>query len=157
MPSGDLRDAGLSFADLPFADLLKVSAMALATVDAQGRAHAAPVYFAAGEQLRLYFFSDPESRHGQDLSRNPHAAAAIYPECSSWQEIRGLQLHGAVQLLPPGSDWEAGWACYSAKFPFVVELKEIVARNALYVFKPSWVRLVDNRQGFGFKQEWTLP
>jgi len=140
-----------------FADLLAVSAMSLATVDGQGQAHAAPVYFAAGEQLCLYFFSDPASRHGQDLERDPHAAAAIYPECSGWQEIRGLQLHGEVQRLPPGSQWEAGWACYTAKFPFVVEMRAIVARNALYVFKPVWVRLVDNRQGFGFTQEWTLP
>jgi len=32
----------------------------------------------------------------------------------------------------------------------------IVQRNALYVFSPTWVRLVDNRRGFGFKQEWDL-
>jgi len=36
-------------------------------------------------------------------------------------------------------------------------LEEMVARNALYVFQPRWIRLVDNRRGFGFKQEWTLP
>jgi len=140
-----------------FADLLGVSTMAVATADAQGQAHVAPVYFAADESLRLYFFSDPESRHAQDLARDPHAAAAIYPQCFGWQEIRGLQLHGEVQRVPPGAEWEAGWACYTTKFPFVLELREAVGRNALYIFQTRWIRLVDNRQGFGYKQEWTLP
>lgn len=157
MPFADSPFAGLPFANLPFADLLGVSTLALATADAQGRAHVAPVYFAADEDLRLYFFSDPESRHAQDLAANPQAAGAIYPQCFGWQEIRGLQLHGAVQRGPPGAEWEAAWACYSAKFPFVLELKQAVERTSLYVLRPHWIRLVDNRQGFGYKQEWTLP
>ena len=41
--------------------------------------------------------------------------------------------------------------------PFVAALKPLIARNQLYVFTPTWLRLVDNRRGFGYKQEWTLP
>ena len=125
--------------------------------------HAAAVYFTADlpvrdslRGLRLYFFSDPTSQHGQDLHANPQAAAAIYPAVSGWQEIRGLQLHGAAHILPPGSTWEAAWQLYQIKFPFVSGLKAILQRNALYEFIPSWLRLVDNRRGFGFKQEWEL-
>jgi uncharacterized protein YhbP (UPF0306 family) len=131
--------------------------MTLATVGAEGAPHAAPVYFAAEAGQRFYFFSDPASQHAIDLAQNPRAAAAIYPEVSGWTEIRGLQLRGAVQAVPTGPDWQAGWACYQAKFPFVAALKPLVARNQLYVFTPNWLRLVDNRQGFGYKQEWTLP
>jgi hypothetical protein len=36
----------------------------------------------------------------------------------------------------------------------VINLQEIVVINQMYVFKPHWVRLIDNRKGFGFKQEW---
>jgi uncharacterized protein YhbP (UPF0306 family) len=107
--------------------------------------------------LHLVFFSDLNSQHGQDLAANPRAAAAIYPEGRSWQDIRGLQLRGAVWRVTQKPEWEAAWASYSAKFPFVSLLKEIVARNTLYAFRPHWVRLVDNRRGFGFKQEWTIP
>jgi uncharacterized protein YhbP (UPF0306 family) len=138
-------------------EILLLSTMTLATCDASGAPHAAPVYFVADEDLRLYFFSDPESQHSLDLRRDPRAAAAVYPECHGWQEIRGLQLHGEVRSVSPGAEWDAAWALYAAKFPFVNELKEAVMSNSLYVFTPRWVRLVDNRRGFGFKQEWDLP
>jgi uncharacterized protein YhbP (UPF0306 family) len=130
--------------------------MTLATTGPDGQPHAAPVYFAADEALRLYFFSGEDSRHGQDLAADPRLAAAIYPECFGWQAIRGLQLRGTARPVPPGAEWEAGWQCYTTKFPFVVEMKEAVASTRLYIFVPQWVRLVDNRQGFGFKQEWDL-
>jgi hypothetical protein len=139
-----------------FPDLLSLSTMTLATSSPGGDPHAAPVYFAADETLRLYFFSDPQSQHSLDLSKNARAAAAIYPECRDWQEIRGLQLHGEVRPVPPGPEWDAAWKLYAVKFPFVTGLKAIVERNALYAFIPRWVRLVDNRRGFGFKQEWDL-
>jgi uncharacterized protein YhbP (UPF0306 family) len=147
-------------------DLLLVSTMALATQGPDGP-HAAPVYFAAQPSsgletlldqgqasLRLYFFSDPESQHSRHLDANPLAAAAIYPAAKGWQDIRGLQLRGRVQRLPLGPQWENAWQCYLAKFPFVAVLKSVVARNALYVFTPTWLRLIDNARGFGFKQEW---
>jgi uncharacterized protein YhbP (UPF0306 family) len=38
----------------------------------------------------------------------------------------------------------------------VASLKSVVAKNQMYVFVPSWIRLVDNSQGFGFKKEWQL-
>ncbi len=135
-------------------ELLQVSTMTLATSGAGGEPHAAAVYFAADEDMRLYFFSDPESQHGQDLSRDQRAAVSCYPQTQDWQDIRGVQMRGQVQRVKPDLEWEVGWEVYTAKFPFVRELKAIVAQNSLYVFVPSWVRLVDNRRAFGFKQEW---
>jgi uncharacterized protein YhbP (UPF0306 family) len=137
--------------------LLQISTLSLATSGPGGEPHAAPVYFAAlYEPLRLFFFSDPDSLHGQHLAQSDRAAAAIYPECAGWQDIRGLQLHGLAERVAGGPEWEAGWAAYTAKFPFVTALKPIIARNALYRLQPTWLRLVDNRRRFGFKQEWHL-
>jgi uncharacterized protein YhbP (UPF0306 family) len=146
--------------DDSFKDLLALSTMTLATANSSGEAHAAPVYFAALQSstlsLELYFFSAPDSRHTQDLATNSHAAAAIYPETTGWEDIRGLQLEGSVRLLPEGIEWDAAWQVYLAKFPFTSTMKEIIAQNAFYAFHASWVRLIDNRLGFGYKQEWTL-
>jgi uncharacterized protein YhbP (UPF0306 family) len=114
------------------------------------------VYFAADEALRLYFFSDPQSQHSRHLALDGRAAVAFFPPSQDWREICGLQMQGRVQQLTPGAWWDEGWACYRCKFPFVDALKDIVAQNALYVFIPNWIRLVDNRRGFGFKQEWVL-
>lgn len=43
------------------------------------------------------------------------------------------------------------------KYPFVRALKEVVDLNVLYSITPTWMRLVDNRQGCGCKQEWSYP
>jgi uncharacterized protein YhbP (UPF0306 family) len=132
-------------------------AMSLATQATDGPPHAATVYFAADEQRRnLYFFSDQASQHSQDLAVNPRAAVTIEPLASDWREIRGLQLRGEVALVPAGEAWEHAWQIYQEKFPFVKDLREIVTRNALYSFRPNWVRRSDNRRGFGYKEEWTL-
>ena len=74
-------------------ELLKnISTLTLATVNPEGVPHAAPVYFVSDEAFHLYFFSDSDSHHSQDILENPHTAAAIYPECEDWRDIRGLQL-----------------------------------------------------------------
>lgn len=135
------------------AELLRLSTMTLATCGADGEPHAAAVFFAADEGLNLYFFSAEDSRHGQDLADDARAAASVYPECRDWRDIRGLQLRGEVRPLGPGEEWEGAWRRYAAKFPFVEELREVVARNRFYVFTPHWIRLVDNRRGFGYKEE----
>ncbi len=141
----------------PPGEFLALPALTLATGGADGAPHAATVYFAAGPGGGLYFFSEPDSQHIRDLQANPQAAAAIHPLVSGYLDIRGLQIRGVVQAVPPGEEWEAGWQAYQAKFPFVAGLKELVAQNTLYVLRPGWIRLVDNRRGFGYKEEKTLP
>ena len=138
------------------AELLGLSTMTLSTSGPTGEPHAAAVYFAAGEGLKLYFFSDEHSQHSQDAAHHPLAAVTIYPETRNWQDIRGLQMRGAVRAVETRPEWEAVWEIYTAKFPFVSELKAAVERNRLYVFEPRWIRLVDNRHGFGFKKEWII-
>jgi uncharacterized protein YhbP (UPF0306 family) len=139
---------------MSFSDLLFLSIMTLATTGSDGEPHAADVYFAADEELRFYFFSDPLSQHGVDIAWSPRAAVTIHPESQGWEDIRGLQMRGEVKRIEPGSAWDGAWEKYVAKFPFVAGLKAVVDRNQLFVFVPHWIRLVDNRRGFGFKEEW---
>ncbi len=135
-------------------DPWSLPAMTLATTDPNGIPHAAPVYFAAGEDHVLYFFSAIDSQHSQDLAQNPQAAAAIHPLVETWQEINGLQVRGTVSVVPGGAAWESAWKVYRAKFPFVESLKDVVEKSTLYAFHLDWIRLVDNRRGFGYKEEW---
>jgi uncharacterized protein YhbP (UPF0306 family) len=137
--------------------LLQISTMSLASTGVDGEPHSASVFFAADENLNLHFFSDPGSQHALDLVRDPRAAVVFYPENQRWQEIHGLQMRGVVFPTLPGPDWESAWQIYSDKFPFVVDLKDVVARNQFYIFVPVWIRLLDNRQGFGYKEEWARP
>ncbi len=130
--------------------------MTLATAGHNGEPHAADVYFAADDALNLYFFSDPLSQHSLDVARNPRAAVTIHPHCSDWREIRGLQLRGWVKAVEDEDERKRAWELYSGKFPFVSELASVISQNQLFVFESEWIRLVDNRKGFGFKQEWDL-
>jgi 4-hydroxy-3-polyprenylbenzoate decarboxylase len=135
--------------------LWSLPAMTLATTGSGGMPFAAAVYFAAGVDHTLYFFSDPGSQHSQNLAAEARAAVTIHPLVDSWQEIRGLQLRGRVREVPLGEEWDAAWALYQRKFPFAADLKEVMAKNALYAFQPDWMRLTDNRRGFGYHTEWT--
>lgn len=129
---------------------------------------AAAVFFASDEALRIYFVSDGRTRHGRDLAVRPRAFAAINADVSGWDDVRGLQLEGETAILA-GSEREAALDCYLAKFADVRRLFEaprdehervIGARLRganFYVLRPRWIRLIDNREGFGWKREVTLP
>ncbi len=136
--------------------LAEVHVLSLATTDAEGRPHAANVYFAADERFDLYFISDPASAHGMHVAAWPTVAAAVYPEVDDHTQIRGLQLHGRVTLIPD-DQWEAAWTVYLAKFPFVVQLADLAEAQQIYRLTPTWLRYIDNRIAFGFKWETDWP
>jgi uncharacterized protein YhbP (UPF0306 family) len=135
-------------------EVLETTTLSLATAGPGGRPFATPVFFAADEDLGLIFFSDPETLHVRHVIGRPEAAATIYPATGDWTEIRGLQVAGTVERIHPGDAWERAWAAYVRKFPFVADLRPLVDASWLLVLVPSWIRLTDNRRGFGFKREW---
>ncbi|MEW6567163.1 MAG: pyridoxamine 5'-phosphate oxidase family protein [Chloroflexota bacterium] len=129
--------------------------LTLATINPDGTPRATPLYFAYDLELSLYFLSDPSSQHCLNLKQDGRAAAALYPASSDWRELRGLQLQGRVTVLE-GSRRQQALDLYRARFPFLAELEAAVRASGLYCFTPTWVRLIDNRRGFGHQQEWTL-
>jgi len=125
---------------------------------------AATVFYASDEQLNLYFVSDERTRHGRDMSRNSSVALAINADPDNWDDVRGLQIGGRAYLVS-AADRPAVIALYLAKFPSVKALYEkpknkdeqlIAARlkqTAFWRVKPFYIRLIDNRRGFGFREE----
>jgi uncharacterized protein YhbP (UPF0306 family) len=135
-------------------EILETSTLALSTAGPAGRPFVTPVFFAATDDLSLIFFSDQETLHVRHVMVRPQAAVTVYPSTSDWLEIRGLQLAGTVERIEPGEDWELAWAAYVRKFPFVAGLRSLVDSSWLLTFQSTWIRLIDNRRGFGFKREW---
>ncbi len=135
--------------------LEETTTMVLATRMPDGTPRATPVFFATDENLRLIFLSDPESAHSGNLTASPQASAAMYPEEGDWRRLRGVQMAGHTRVLD-GAEAEAARRTYARRFPFVAELASAMAVSRIYAFTPSWVRLIDNRRGFGFQQEWSL-
>jgi uncharacterized protein YhbP (UPF0306 family) len=144
----------------------QVTTMTLSTA-LRGGPWAAPVYYASRGFL-FYFFSDPGSRHIREAIESGRAAAAIFPEVTSWRDIRGIQMSGSVSRIPPGIEAWKALRAYLQKFPFTkeffdpaqeIDLEAFAGRFRvrLYVFKPALLYYMDNRIRFSFRESISLP
>lgn len=130
----------------------------LATVDDQGQPHAANVQYAHDAGWCLHWVSAPHAAHSQNLAANPRAAVTIYAHQDVPELIHGLQLHGEVDLVIAHgqAEWHRVWDLYTRKYEFVNSLPQMRAaaqKQKFYRFRPTWLRWIDNRKGFGWKVE----
>jgi len=132
--------------------------LALAVTEADGSAHAAGLFYAVDDDLQFYVVTDPATRHGQAILANSSVAGTIQRDRQQWHEIQGVQFRGSCRQLT-GAERTRGWEIYSARFPFLQQpnamLTRELANTALWRIEPTWMRLIDNRAGFGHKEEWT--
>lgn len=140
--------------------------MTLATA-VDGRPWAATVFYVSDEQLRLYFVSDPKTRHASEAARNPNVAATIYAHDQAWQSIRGIQIEGRLAEVA-GADRRRVQDLYVDRFPLIGRLIRAATSDAerlvgqrfaaatFYVLAPGRLRFTDNTRGFGHKDEYLL-
>ncbi len=119
--------------------------------------HAAAVMYAHRE-FALYWVSDPETRHSQEIVATGEIAATINRDYADFTEIRGLQLSGPAAMLEDGAAAE-GLVELSHKFPFFEQfagaqgkLAGALAKARVWRFDPARIVFVDNSRGFGFKE-----
>lgn len=117
-------------------------------------AHAAPLYFVRGEGFALYWLSSPDSLHSRALAEGAQVSAAVFRPSRRWSELRGVQIRGTAQAV---RKQRSVIAAYKAKFRLGGELDAVIARSRLYRLDPRWMRLIDNRRGFGWNMEWEFP
>lgn len=73
------------------------NAMALATADAQGRPSVRMVLLKGVDHGGFVFYTNLESRKGEELAANPHAALLFH-----WKSLRRqIRVEGAVQPVTP--------------------------------------------------------
>ena len=143
-----------------FLDFLrKHEVVTIAVTEPDGTAHAAALFYAVDDELNLYVLSEPTSRHGRAMARTGPVAGTIQRDRQEWQEIRGAQFRGRCRRLK-GAARERGWDIFADRFPFVrnpavAGLAQALGKMALWRIEPAWMRLIDNRRGFGHKEGWT--
>jgi|SRR6056297_137536 len=136
--------------------------MTLATTSA-GIPWAAPVYYAVLDES-LYFFSNPDARHIQNVLDSKAAACAIYEDADAWIDIRGLQISGTINAVPAGRQAGRAVHAYLKRFPTIRHIFKTTApielghfyrkfHARLYRFTPETITYTDNRIRFGFKTE----
>jgi uncharacterized protein YhbP (UPF0306 family) len=133
------------------------STLVLSTCDAAGRTHATPLFYLAGADFELYWLSSKSSIHSRNAEIIPQVSAAIYAATERWQEIRGVQMHGTVSRITERKQRREISKQYRSRFQLNDAFRVVMARNSLYVFRPCWIRYLDNTRRFGFKFEVDLP
>ena len=143
----------------------EIGTLTLATVSSD-KPWAATVFFAADKNFNLYFVSDHRTRHGRDIEINSRVAATINPEVDNWHDVSGLQIEGSVEVVA-GAGRVKALALYLKKFPQIDALyaspkgehEETIAKRLkaanFYCIKPDFIRVIDNAQGFGYREEFT--
>ena len=134
--------------------------MTLATCE--GDAPWAATVFYASDDLKLYFFSSPESRHCQNLAANSRVAVTIQEDYKDWRLIKGIQLEGKVILVDSIIEKAKAIAVYARKYPAVIKLftdptsgvyHKAFLKVKFYCVAPDMLFYIDNAQGFGKRQE----
>jgi uncharacterized protein YhbP (UPF0306 family) len=125
----------------------------------------AATVFYASEELRLYFFSVPESRHCQNLGSNPRVAVTIQEDYKDWRAIKGIQLEGRVAAVDGLLEKGRAMTVYAAKYPNIMKvftdpgagvLYKAFLKVRFYRVRPERLYYIDNEQGFGKRQELPL-
>ena len=130
--------------------------MTVATTSTHGAPRAADVYFVSDQELHLYFYSDPGSRHGRNIPRDPRVAVTVRSESMDWREVKGVQIEGEAVRVDDPAERQRAWRMMCDKFPFYESFTDVVAHLEMYRVTPQWIRWIDNSQSFGHKEEFTL-
>jgi uncharacterized protein YhbP (UPF0306 family) len=147
--------------------MLEAHSTATLATAGPGGPWAAAVFYASDADLNLYFVTDPGTRHGTNLENDARVAAAIHADVANWNDVRGLQLEGTARIVAETGRL-AAFEIYLRRFPDVRRLSEAPGNDAqrqigvrlgripLWRLAPSRIRIVDNRERFGWKQELAL-
>jgi uncharacterized protein YhbP (UPF0306 family) len=125
----------------------------------------AATVFYASEEWKLYFFSAPQSRHGQNLAVNSRVAVTIQEDYKDWRRIKGIQLEGKGLQVDSVLGKTKAMAVYARKYPEVIRLfttpgsgvfYQAFLKVKFYSIVPERIFYIDNEQGFGKRQELDL-
>jgi hypothetical protein len=142
--------------DAIFRLLRSQSTLALSTVGDDGAPHTTPLFYLAEPEFQLFWFSSPSSRHSRNLAKDGRAAVAVYRSTEDWRKICGVQMQGKAEKILDRTLRRRITHDYSMRFGLGSLFRVAMARNALYLFRPCWIRYLDNRRRFGFKFEITF-
>lgn len=142
----------------------------------------AAAVFYASDGFTLYFLSDPQSRHSQDIAANPLIAATVNEDYHDWRKIKGIQMEGKAELVSTEAAMSRATATYVGKYPFTAAYLKLMSSSPritkyldkllsklppvaglpttftvkFYRLTPTKVRFIDNERGFGHHQEFIL-
>ena len=120
--------------------------MQLATV-ADSKPWICNVWFAADEDLNIYWISSTTRRHSAEVANNPNVAAAICLPQTPADVPRGIQLEGIAEELTNPSDIETAIKYFAGRIFSPEQIKNFMSNperpHMFYRIKPSKIMLMD--------------
>lgn len=105
------------------------------------------VWFAADEQLNIYWISSTTRRHSDEVLENPKVAGAIVLPQTPKDVPRGLQFQGIAELLTHKNDIEKAISVYAGRIFSKEKIAELMASESkphrFYKIKPLQFVLFD--------------
>lgn len=114
--------------------------------------HAACVFYAVDDRMRLIFLSKTSSRHAKHIDRRGPISLTVSEDYDDWSAIRGVQMWGTARRVT-GPARIAALAVYMARFPFVPDvLKQpamvgLMWKMGVYRIEPERAAFTDNTTG----------
>ncbi len=101
-----------------------------------------------GRRNCFVFTSDDKTKHVQHVLNNAHVAGSVVLETNTVGKIQDVQFNGTMER--PGKELASiAKKSYLKRFPYAVLMK-----TSLWVLKPTFIKMTDNRLGFGKKLIW---
>ncbi len=106
-------------------------------------------FYAYLEEKNIFILtSDKDTKHASDIMEQDYIAGAIALETYIVGKIRGVQFTGKIKEAK-GSELKDLRKAYLRKFPFA-----ILKQTPLWSVEPDFIKMTDNRLGFGKKLVW---
>ena len=120
--------------------------MQLATVR-DGKPWVCNVWFAADQDMNIYWFSSTNRRHSEEVSNDPHVAGAMCLPHTPEDKPRGLQFEGKAEMLTDEADVQKAMSVYIDRIYPKEKVDEFMAHaerpHKFYRIKPSLFVLFD--------------
>jgi len=143
----------------------------------------AAAVFYANDGFDLYFLSDPESRHSEDIAGNPVVAVTVHEDYHDWRKIKGIQMEGRAELVDTEEQVSKAVAAYVNKYSFTAAYLKLMSSPfpkvagyldrllrrlplvpglpttftaSFYRVTPTKIRFIDNEMNFSHHEEFLL-
>jgi len=100
------------------------------------------------DEVAFVFTSDKETKHIKDAMVQQYVAGSVVLETNMVGKIQGIQFNGILSS-PQNELLETANKAYLKRFPFAV-----LMNTTFWVLKISFIKMTDNRLGFGKKLIW---
>lgn len=121
----------------------------------EGGPHGAPVFYARlPASADLVWWSTRVTQHSRHIDAGARIAVSVASSTPDLERIEGVQMHGTAALA--GDAQDELQQTFFVRYPAARHMPIWEAEHRLYLFRPTWARLVRLVGGTSRDVEWRL-